>query len=183
MDIAMVHASHQSYDDRLSQTDREVVTREPEPVRGWRVTSLPAPASYLRRWPVDPDRPIRPRSLSEACDNGKRAFRALADWITIYLFVLVETGRLPQDGPIECVFSLNLVGCVVPNPLRTVDYLYGGLCQRSSPLGNSYIVSSSRLPFLTLRCSLLCGTSFVSPYRLKRSCTPRTPRGHVFGIP
>lgn len=100
-DITMAHVAHQTYDDRLSQADRELVTREPEPVRGWRVTSLPAPPSYLRRWPVDPDRPIRPRSLSEACDNGKRAFRALADWITIYLFVLVETGRLPQDGPID----------------------------------------------------------------------------------
>lgn len=98
----MVHASHHPYDDRLSQADREVVTRESEPVRGWRVTTLPAaPASYLRKWPVDVDRPIRPRSLSEACDNGRRAFRALADWITIYLFVLVETGRLPQDGAID----------------------------------------------------------------------------------
>ncbi|KAH8982389.1 hypothetical protein EDB92DRAFT_121274 [Lactarius akahatsu] len=102
-DATMVHTSHYPYDDRLSQAaDREVVTRESEPARGWRVTTLPpAAASYLRRWPVDADRPIRPRSLSEACDNGKRAFRALADWITIYLFVLVETGRLPQDGAID----------------------------------------------------------------------------------
>ncbi|KAF8270986.1 hypothetical protein EI94DRAFT_1721651 [Lactarius quietus] len=100
-DAMLVRAAHQPYDDRLSQADREVVTREPEPARGWRVTSLPAPASYLRRWPVDADRPIRPRSLSEACDNGRRAFRALADWITIYLFALVETGRLPQDGAID----------------------------------------------------------------------------------
>lgn len=114
-DGTIVHASHHPYDDRLSQADREVVTRESEPVRPWRVTTLPAAASYLRRWPVDSDRPIRPRSLSEAGDNGKRAFRALADWITIYLFVLVETGRLPQDGAIECVFPPNLVGYMASN--------------------------------------------------------------------
>ena len=123
----MVHAAHQPYDDRLSQADRELVTREPEPARLWRVTSLPAPASYLRRRPVDVDRPIRPRSLSEACDNGRGAFRALADWITIYLFVLVETGRLPQDGALECVFPLNLVGYRHRTFFRTVDYLSGGL--------------------------------------------------------
>ena len=123
----MVHAALRPYDDRLSQVDREVVTREPEPARVWRVTSLPAPASYRRRWPVDVDRPIRPRSLSEACDNGRGAFRALADWITIYLFVLVETGRLPQDGALECVFSPKPCGLQIPNLFRTVDYLYGGL--------------------------------------------------------
>jgi hypothetical protein len=29
----------------------------------------------------------------------------MADWITIYLFALVEGGRLPQDGAIEYVLS------------------------------------------------------------------------------
>lgn len=29
----------------------------------------------------------------------------MADWITIYLFALVESGRLPQDGAIEYVLS------------------------------------------------------------------------------
>jgi len=29
----------------------------------------------------------------------------MADWITIYLFALVESGRLPQDGAIEYVPS------------------------------------------------------------------------------
>ena len=120
----MVHASHYPYDDRLSQADREAVTRKSEPVRGWRVTTLPAAASYLRRWPVDADRPIRPRSLSETGDNGRGAFRALADWITIYLFVLVETGRLPQDGAVECVFPPNFVGYVAPN-FFVVDCPYG----------------------------------------------------------
>lgn len=115
-DATIVNTSQHPYDDRLSQVDREAVTRELEPARGWRVTTLPAAtASYLRKWPVDADRPIRPRSLSEACDNGKKAFRALADWIAIYLFVLVETGRLPQDGAIECVFSPNFVDYMAPN--------------------------------------------------------------------
>jgi hypothetical protein len=83
-----------------------VVTREVEPARGWgvnagvpRVTSAP----YLRKCPTGADRPIRVRSLSEAPDNGRRAFRAMADWITVYLFALVESGRLPQDGAIEYV--------------------------------------------------------------------------------
>lgn len=29
----------------------------------------------------------------------------MADWITIYLFALVEGGRLPQDGAFEYVLS------------------------------------------------------------------------------
>jgi hypothetical protein len=62
-------------------------------------------APYLRKWPAEADRPIRVRSLSEAPDNGRRAFRAMADWITIYLFALVEGGRLPQDAAIEYVLS------------------------------------------------------------------------------
>jgi hypothetical protein len=83
-----------------------MVTREVEPGRGWRVNAgVPhvASAPYLRKWPAEADRPIRVRSLSEAADNGRRAFRAMADWITIYLFALVESGRLPQDGAIEYV--------------------------------------------------------------------------------
>jgi hypothetical protein len=75
-------------------------------------------AQHLRKWPVVADRPIRVRSLSEASDNGKRAFRAMADWITIYLFALVEGGRLPQDGAIECVLYPNLAS------LRVTDYFF-----------------------------------------------------------
>lgn len=97
-------ASHHPYNDRISPADREVVTREVETARGWRVnagvqhaTSVP----YLRKWPAEADRPIRARSLSEATDNGRMAFSAMADWITIYLFALVEGGRLPQEGALE----------------------------------------------------------------------------------
>jgi hypothetical protein len=71
-----------------------MVTREVEPGRRWRVNAgVPhvASAPYLRKWPAEADRPIR------------RTFRAMADWITIYLFALVESGRLPQDGAIEYV--------------------------------------------------------------------------------
>ena len=85
-----------------------MVTREVETARGWRVnagvhhaTSVP----YLRKWPAETHRPIRARSLSEATDNGRMAFRAMADWITIYLFALVESGRLPQEGALEYVLS------------------------------------------------------------------------------
>lgn len=107
-DVPMAPASYQSYDDRISPADREVVTREVAPVRGWRVNAgIPhaTSAPYLRKWPAEADRPIRVRSLSEAADNGRRAFRAMADWITIYLFALVDGGRLPQDGAIEYVLS------------------------------------------------------------------------------
>jgi hypothetical protein len=86
-----------------------VVTREVDPVRAWRVNAaIPhatAAAPYFRKRPAVTDRPIRTRCLSEASDNGRRAFRAMADWITIYLFALVEGGRLPQDGAIEYVLS------------------------------------------------------------------------------
>jgi hypothetical protein len=85
-----------------------VVTREVEAARGWRVNAgvqHATSAPYLRKWPAEADRPIRVRSLSETADNGRRAFRAMADWITIYLFALVEGGRLPQDGAIEYVLS------------------------------------------------------------------------------
>jgi hypothetical protein len=85
-----------------------VVTREVEAARGWRVNAgvqHATSAPYLRKWPAGADRPIRVRSVSEAADNGRRAFRAMADWITIYLFALVEGGRLPQEGAIEYVLS------------------------------------------------------------------------------
>ena len=108
----MALASYHPCDDRISPADREVVTREYDPARPWRVNAVNAAvpphvtaAPHRRKWPVVADRPIRVRSLSEASDNGKRAFRAMADWITIYLFALVEGGRLPQDGAIECVLS------------------------------------------------------------------------------
>jgi hypothetical protein len=85
--------------------------RELEPARGWRMNTAAVPvtaAAHLRKWPVEADRPIRVRSLSEASDNGRRAFRAMADWITIYLFVLVEGGRLPQGGAFEYVMPQTL---------------------------------------------------------------------------
>jgi len=85
-----------------------VVTREVEAARGWRVNAgvqHATSAPYLRKRPAEADRPIRVRSLSETADNGRMAFRAMADWITIYLFALVEGGRLPQDGAIEYVPS------------------------------------------------------------------------------
>lgn len=85
-----------------------MVTREVEAARGWRVNAgvqHATSAQNLRKWPAEVDRPIRVRSVSEAADNGRRAFRAMADWITIYLFALVEGGRLPQDGAIEYVLS------------------------------------------------------------------------------
>jgi hypothetical protein len=85
-----------------------VVTREVETARGWRVNAgvhHAASAPYLRKWPAEADRPIRARSLSEAADNGRMAFRVMADWITIYLFELVEGGRLPQEGAIGYVLS------------------------------------------------------------------------------
>ncbi|KAF8506029.1 hypothetical protein F5888DRAFT_495776 [Russula emetica] len=97
-------ASHHPYNDRISPGDREVVTREVKAARGWRANAgvqHATSAPYLRKWPAEVDRPIRVRSLSEAADNGRMAFRAMADWITIYLFVLVEGGRLPQEGAIE----------------------------------------------------------------------------------
>ena len=99
--------SHHPYNDRISPADREVVTREIQTARGWRVNAgvHATSAPYLRKWPAEADRPIRARSLSEAADNGRRAFRAMADWITVYLFALVEGGRLPQDGAIEYVLS------------------------------------------------------------------------------
>ncbi|KAI0306910.1 hypothetical protein B0F90DRAFT_492790 [Multifurca ochricompacta] len=107
-DVAIAHASYRPYDDRVSPADRGVgmIARGPEPeaARGWRVntTALPVTAaSYIRKWAVETDHPIRARSLSETCDAGRRAFRAMADWITIYLFALVEGGRLPQDGAID----------------------------------------------------------------------------------
>jgi hypothetical protein len=111
-DGSIALASYHPCDDRISPADREVVTREHDPARAWRVNAAVPPhvaAPHVRKWPVVADRPIRVRSLSEASDNGKRAFRAMADWITIYLFALVEGGRLPQDGAIECVLSY-------PNP-------------------------------------------------------------------
>jgi hypothetical protein len=104
-------ASRRPYDDRVSPANQEVVTRELDPPRGWRVNTAALPvtaASHLRKWPTEADRPIRGRSLSEASDNGRRAFRAMADWITIYLFALVEGGRLPQDGAIEYVIPQTL---------------------------------------------------------------------------
>ena len=107
-DTPIALASYHPCDDRISPADREVVTREPDPARAWRVNAgVPhvTAAPYLRKWPAVADRPIRVRSLSEASDNGRRAFRAMADWITIYLFALVEGGRLPQDGAIEYVLS------------------------------------------------------------------------------
>lgn len=88
-----------------------MVTRELDPPRGWRTNAAAQPvtaASHLRKWPAEADRPIRVRSLSEASDNGRRAFRVMADWITIYLFALVEGGRLPQDGAIEYVTPQTL---------------------------------------------------------------------------
>lgn len=100
-------APYHPYNDRISPADREVF-REREPARGWRVNAaVPhvTSAAYLRQVPTEADRPIRIRSLSEAPDNGRRAFRVMADWITIYLFALVEGGRLPQDGAIEYVLS------------------------------------------------------------------------------
>ncbi|KAI0248679.1 hypothetical protein BJV78DRAFT_774081 [Lactifluus subvellereus] len=103
-DAPIALASYRPYDDRVSPADREVVMRELEPARGWRMNTAAQPAtaaSHLRKWPAEADRPIRARSLSEASDNGRRAFRVMADWITIYLFALVEGGRLPQDGAID----------------------------------------------------------------------------------
>ncbi|KAI0265112.1 hypothetical protein BC834DRAFT_195519 [Gloeopeniophorella convolvens] len=96
------HAAYRPFDDRTPSDDREAG-------RGLRVnagTGLPVTvtgtsAPYLSKRPIDVDRPIRGRSLSEAGDGGRRAFRSMADWITIYLFALVETGRLPQDGALD----------------------------------------------------------------------------------
>ncbi|KAI9508662.1 hypothetical protein F5148DRAFT_865260 [Russula earlei] len=103
-DVPIALISHRPYKDRITPADREVVTRELEHSRGWRVNAavphITAAPYHLKR-PAEADRPIRGRSLSEASDNGRRAFRAMADWITIYLFALVESGRLPQDGAIE----------------------------------------------------------------------------------
>jgi|SRR6266850_910060 len=107
-DAPIAPAPYRPCNDRISPTNREVVTREVDPARAWRVNAaVPrvTAAPQHRKWPAVADRPIRVRSLSEASDNGRRAFRAMADWITIYLFALVEGGRLPQDGAIEYVLS------------------------------------------------------------------------------
>lgn len=121
-DAPILLVSHRPYDDRVSPAGLEVVTRELEPARGRHMNTAALPvtaASHLRKWPAEADRPIRIRSLSEASDNGRKAFRAMADWITIYLFALVEGGRLPQDGAIEYVYpklygfyvALNIPSC------------------------------------------------------------------------
>ncbi|KAH9973021.1 hypothetical protein BGW80DRAFT_280991 [Lactifluus volemus] len=103
-DAPILLVSRRPYDDRVSPAGPEVVTRELEPARGRHMNTAALPvtaASHIRKWPAEADRPIRIRSLSEASDNGRKAFRAMADWITIYLFALVEGGRLPQDGAID----------------------------------------------------------------------------------
>ncbi|KAH9960479.1 hypothetical protein BC827DRAFT_1268182 [Russula dissimulans] len=103
-DLSIASTSHRPYGDRMASADRKVVTRELELARGCRVNgAIPHVPTrpHFRKWPAEADRPTRGRSISEASDNGRRAFRAMADWITIYLFALVESGRLPQDGAIE----------------------------------------------------------------------------------
>jgi hypothetical protein len=119
-DAPIAPAPYRPCNDRISPTNRDVVTREVDPARAWRVNAaVPrvTAAPQHRKWPAVADRPIRVRSLSEASDNGRRAFRAMADWITIYLFALVEGGRLPQDGAIEYVLS-NLMS------LRVIEYFF-----------------------------------------------------------
>jgi hypothetical protein len=114
-DAPILLVSHRTYDDRVSLAGPE---RELEPARGRHMNTAALPvtaASHLRKWPAEADRPIRIRSLSEASDNGRKAFRAMADWITIYLFALVEGGRLPQDGVFEYVIPQIPWVYVAPN--------------------------------------------------------------------
>jgi hypothetical protein len=143
-DAPVALAPYRPCNDRISPPNQEVVTREADPTRAWRVNAAVPHVTVgpqVRKWPAVADRPIRARSLSEISDNGRRAFRAMADWITIYLFALVEGGRLPQDGAIEYVLSESREFTCHRVILYIGDSPCGGQCLPSSPRGNSSTVS------------------------------------------